>query len=379
MKTSIRILLFFCAILLASCAENSEMLTVIKPNGSCYREFTEGVKPSFLTGDSIDENKFPVDVDSLSNIRWKCNYSEWISEFPVSKNFLDSIVKNNSNKNKSKENDNSFTAILRLDYASVKEMNEKFRLKQSHEWSKMAVKHTLDKKFRWFYTYYKYAETYPQLKTDLKIPIEKYLTNEEASFWFTGQPNLVQGMNGIEMREFVGKLEDAYNIWYGINVWSNEFDVMIKNYDQVKNKPVTVERLKELRDTIFITIKDKEKYEMYDVLNTYFKTTAFSPLWQGDGSVMKNYEKSVEIQDYMTYFAKDFNYKLIMPGKVFNAINAVQNGDTLSWKLTAYRMAVSDYKIEAQSRKINVWAFVVTGLLVLVAIGSLMWKEKRKY
>ncbi len=376
MKTSIKTLLFICSIILVSCAEHSEMLTVINPNGSCYREITENVNPSFLTGDSIMDNKFPVDVDSASNIRWKCNESEWINKFPVSKNFLDSIVKNNPDNNKSKEKENTFLAKLRLDYTSVNELNEKFKLKQSHEWSKMDVKHSLDKKFRWFYTYYDYCETYPQLKTDLKIPLDKYLTKEEASFWFTGQPNLVQGMNGIEIREFVGKLEDAYNIWYGLNLWSNEYDVLIENYDLIKNKPVPVERLMELRDTIFMGIKDKDKYEMDDVLNTFFKTTAFSPLWKGDSSVMKIYEKSVDQQEYMTFFAKGFNYKLIMPGKVTKAINAVQLGDTLSWKLTAYRMAVSDYTIEAQSRKTNIWAFIVTGLLVFVAIGSFLWKGK---
>lgn len=377
MKTSIKILLFFSTLLLASCADNSEMLTVIRPNGSCYREFTENVKPSFLTGDSIDENKFPVDVDSLSNIRWKCNDSEWICQFPVSKNFLDSIVKNNPKDSLSKGKENSFTAILRLDFASVKEMHEKFKMKKSHEWSKMKVNHALEKKFRWFYTYYKYSETYPQLKTDFKIPIDKYMTNDEASFWFTGQPNIVQGMNGIEIREFVGKLEDAYNIWYGLNVWSNEFDVLVKNYDKIEIKPVSVERLKELRDTIFFSIKEKDKYEMKDVLNQYFKTTAFSPLWQGDSSVMRKYEKGAENQEYMSYFSKDFNYKLIMPGKIISAINAVQHSDTLSWKLTAYRMAVSDYTIEAQSRKSNIWAFIVTGLILILAVGSFLWKGKK--
>jgi len=377
MKTSIKILLFFCSLFLASCADNSEMLTVIKSNGSCYREFTENVKPSFLTGDSIDENKFPIEVDSLSNIRWKCNDSEWINQFPVSKNFLDSIVKNNPKDSLSKEKENSFTAILRLDYASVKEMHEKFRLKQSHEWSKMKVNHALEKKFRWFYTYYNYSETYPHLKTDFKIPIDKYMTNDEASFWFTGQPNIVQGMNGIEMREFVGKLEEAYNVWYGLNVWSNEFDVLVKNYDLVKIKPVSVERLKELRDTIFFSIKEKDKYEMKDVLNQYFKTQVFSPLWLSDSSVMRKYEKGAENQEYMTYFTKDFNYKLIMPGKIISAINAVQHSDTLSWKLTAYRMAISDYTIEAQSRKTNIWAFIVTGLLVILAIGIFLWKGNK--
>jgi hypothetical protein len=40
-------------------------------------------------------------------------------------------------------------------------------------------------------------------------------------------------------------------------------------------------------------------------------------------------------------------------------------------------MAISDYTIEAQSRKTNIWAFIVTGLLVILAIGIFLWKGNK--
>jgi len=66
-----------------------------------------------------------------------------------------------------------------------------------------------------------------------------------------------------------------------------------------------------------------------------------------------------------------------MPGKVKLPENAIQQGDTLVWTLNAYRMALDDYTIEAQSRKTNIWAFILTGLILIVAIGSFIWKPKK--
>jgi hypothetical protein len=60
----------------------------------------------------------------------------------------------------------------------------------------------------------------------------------------------------------------------------------------------------------------------------------------------------------------------LLPGKITDPQNAVVHGDTLIWKLTAYRMVYSDYEIEAQSRKANIWAFIFSGLIVIIAAGS---------
>jgi hypothetical protein len=41
-------------------------------------------------------------------------------------------------------------------------------------------------------------------------------------------------------------------------------------------------------------------------------------------------------------------------------------------------MIYNDYVIEAESRKANLWAFIVSGLILALAIGSFWYKPKRK-
>jgi len=243
----------------------------------------------------------------------------------------------------------------------------------------MKVKSTLEKKFRWFYTYYIYRENYPKIQYNFDIPIEKYMSKEEAQFWFTGKPNLLLGMNGIEIREYSGNLEDKYNLWFAQNNWNKGFEILVENYDLIKNQPVTKERLISLRDTIFEkSSKDLQDINMEKILNKYFKTTAFTSLWETKNSPMVKFEKDFDNQDYVQYFNKAFTFKLVMPGKVSQPSNVEIQGDTLVWKLTAYRMIHDNFTIEAESRKANVWAFILTAVIMIVAVGSFFWKPGRK-
>jgi len=384
MKSIIKFLTYFAILFVVSCVNPTDMLTVIKSDGSCYREFTANTNPAFLLGDTTEKlNPFPVDIDSTWNLKWKFRNSEWFTQFPAKKSTIDSIVKIIKSKDKpgigkEKKSDDFFVQV-RKDFSTVEEMGTRFKLKRSHEWSNMKVKYALDTKFRWFYTFYNYRETYPKIITNFEIPLEKYMTKDEAQFWFTGKPNILQGMNGIEIREYVGNLEDDYNKWFAHNNWNAEFKVLIENYDRIIKPPVNKERLILLKDSIFNSnSKNLPDIDMEKSLNNYFKTKAFSKLWTITNSPLKKFEKDFEEQDFIRYFKDAFNYKLIMPGKVSQPDNVAIQGDTLIWKLTSYRMIYDDYTIEAQSRKANTWAFVLTGIILIIAVGSFFWKPGKK-
>jgi hypothetical protein len=381
MKTTYRLLFFVCALLAwTSCVDPDDMLTVIEPDGSCYREFSNTTGTDFMLGKNPSEQKyFPVVLDSTWEVTWTLEDSTSIhTDFPLSKSFMDSIIasmplEKNSKTNKPERKKPVFEVQIRRHFTSVEDMAAHFRLNPSHDWSKMKVRYTLNKQFRWFYTDYAYEETYPRIETNFKTPIDSFMTKDEATFWFTGEPNIYKGMNGVEIREAIGSLEDKYNHW------DNEFEVLLANYDMMKPAPVSKDSLAKTRDQLFEkNVKDDKNFNMETLLNKHFKTKAFSIYWKTKESPLKKYEKDFEDQEFISLFGKAFNYKLCMPGRVFAPENVVVNGDTLSWKLTAYRMLYSDYVIRAHSRRANVWAFVVSGLVLLAAVGSFWYRPKRK-
>jgi hypothetical protein len=376
MKPSIRISLFAMVLFTVSCSAPTNMLTGINADGSCYRAFTEKVDPAFMVnGLAKGNNPFPVTIDSTWEISWIYRNSGLRMDFPLKKSVCDSMIKQGADN---KNVNNQFTVYIRRDYHSVEEMAATFKLKKSHEWSNMKVKYNLEKKFHWFYTYFTYRETYPKIHTDFELPIENYMTRDEAQFWFTGKPDLLQGMNGLEIREYVGNLEDKYNRWFAQNIWNVEYKVLLANYDRIRYKPVTKKRLALLKDSIFHSIANVEDCDMEKSLNSYFKTKAFSLLWMTKDSPMKKFENDFSGQEIVEYFFRECTYKLKMPGEITQPNGAIVQGDTLVWKLTAYRMIHDDYVIKAQSRKTNSWAFAVTGLIVLLAVGSFFYKPKKR-
>ncbi len=381
MKTTVFHLLFIVALAVSSCTEPTDMLTVINSDGSCYREFNECPDSAFLTGNfSEDHNPFPTKVDSTWEFAWRYKKSELRKDFPISKEVFDSLkdFSFSNRKIEGRKNRGDILVYVRKNYTSVEEMDSSFHFKTSNEWSDLKVKHSLETSFRWFYTYYTYTETYPKIETEFNIPVEKYMTKDEAMWWFTGRPDITKGMIGVEVREFAGSIENKFQQWYNDNLWSQEFRVLLFNYQQVKNPPVSQTELRSLQDSIFNSkVKQTEDFKMEQVLDDFFKTKSFSAFWSEENNPMNKYESDLKESKFMQYFGKEFVYKLILPGKIIQPNNAIVQGDTLVWKLTAYRLIPADYVIEAQSRKANVWAFLLTGIIFLLAIGSFIWKPKR--
>lgn len=380
-------ILFFAAVCaLTSCVEPDNMLTVIKPDGSCYKEFSSTVGSDFMLGKNLSEQKyFPIVVDSSWSVTWRLEDStQWSTEFPLSQAGMDAInasmpMEMNSKTKKMEKKKPVFDVQLRKAFGSVDEMGNVFRLNPKHKWNKMNVKYHLEKKFRWFYTYYTYTETYPKINTNFKTPIDSFMTKEEANYWFAGEPNIYKGMNGIEIREAIGSLEEKYDHWFAKNLWDNAFDVLLANYDLMRNPPVAPDSLAKCKEVIFDSkVKDDKDFDMEKVLNGYFKTKAFSIYWETKDSPLKKHEKDFEEQAFVALFGKAFNYRLCMPGRITPKENLVLNGDTLTFKLTAYRMIYSDYVIQGESRKTNTWAFIVSGLILVLAVGSFWYKPKGK-
>ena len=110
-------------------------------------------------------------------------------------------------------------------------------------------------------------------------------------------------------------------------------------------------------------------------IDAYFHTDAFTTFsgfkWALEKS-LEDYETG-----YSFYFVNLYmNYDLVMPGTVIDAgIGQVVN-DTVRYRLSGERLLPHDYAITATSRKANIWAFIVTGLVILLAIGSFVYGRK---
>ncbi len=314
--------LFFLLLIVVSCTQKPyDMLTTIHPDGSCTREFKLEADSLFMLGDSSSLSyELAVLLDSNWVVNWKIGNGKLDARFPINQRIYDSIQarmpwhKNEITGITYREKP-KFQVTLSRTFASMLDMEAHYRIKSSSPWSKLHIRYSLDKQFRWFYTYFTYRETYSPIDLGFTIPIDSFMTADEAKFWFTGTPNLLTGKNGIEIRDFTGELEDKYTEWFTKNV----------QLQQDKG------------------LKDDAGWDRY-----------------------------------FHFSRESFKYRLSLPGTMLPTENAVLKDNILSGSITAERLLYDDYVIEARSRKANVWAFIVSGLVVALAIFSLFYKPKKR-
>lgn len=359
-------------IIFCSC-QPTDITTVIDGDGSCTRVFSRNADSAFIAGDT-SHNPFPVKLTKDWKVQWKLSSQQQFNNWPGN-NFGQQI-----------NDSTSIMAIASYHYNTVQEMADSFRFIENHEWHNFKITPRLEKKFRWFYTYYKYEETYPKLPLQLKVPLDKYMTEEESSYWLTGSPNLCEGMNGYEANSYNNDLERKFGHWMLQNAWEAQYDMLLKNLQHFAGHPQYNKMLDE-KDSIFensilknLNLKlenGNPDYSLGNTLNKHFRTSVFSKLDDSNStdSIINIIKNPPLLEAFSSYSSISFNYKLLMPGNILNA-NGVNKNDTLTWRIDAYRILKGDFTIEATSRKLN--AFVTIISLLAAAGGIVFFIVKRK-
>ena len=148
------------------------------------------------------------------------------------------------------DNDTVTTTLEYREFKDVKEMCQCTPLQLNGE--RLKSKADLEKHFRWFYTEYTYTETFSTVADTFKLPATNYADNDIVKFWFTGQPNLLEGLNGSEASEKISKMEPFVTQWFNDNLFTVCFDYIVSHYDSIQNPPVDKEQFVALHDSLEI-------------------------------------------------------------------------------------------------------------------------------
>ena len=245
--------------------------------------------------------------------------------------------------------------------------------------TKMRSEAKLDKRFRWFYTEYTFTETFYCVGDTFKLPATDYADKAEISYWFTGRPNLLEGMSGAEASEKLSDMEPKITRWLNDNLFKTGFDFIVENYDSIANPPVSKERFIELQDSLVHFIMAGEEDILTarpdDKLREFFHSDAYAMFFDEDNPLGEKLNK--EFMNRLNIFWFNVPYTLSMPGKVTDAGNGTLQPDgTVLYPFTGERLIPQDYTITATSRKTNVWACVVSVLIILLALGSFLWGRR---
>jgi hypothetical protein len=243
---------------------------------------------------------------------------------------------------------------------------------------RLKSKAKVEKHFRWFYTEYTFTETFNCVGDTFKIAPTNYADKDIVSYWFTGQPNLVEGLSGAEASQKISEMEPFVSKWLNDNFYQVSFDFIVNHYDSISNPPVSRERFIELHDSLANYVlghKDILEMEAEEALRSFFHSDAYAIFFNEETPCGK--ELYEEISNHLNIFWFNVQYTLTMPGRVVDAGTGEVRDGVVYYPLNGERLIPHDYVITATSHVTNLWAYIVTLLIILLAIGSFFYRRKK--
>ena len=383
MKTNRFLVIVAAAVLLmTSCSnENERMLTIINEDGTCSREMTfhpdqedvmaplsETINANGMIFRPGWERTWSVIGDS---VRHAC---------PMTQQQWDSLQSVFPDQNVS----DSILMYTKQKYSSINEMCDSLNRVAQELFKDTA---SLEKQFKWFYTDYVYKETLSiaVVKQTFPVSLDRFISADSASYWFTGQPNLAADLTGSEQKELLDGIEARISRWFAACTMAHICEIIAnERYDEVKNPPVSKEQFEALKDSIVMSpAVAKMDMDMFNniahvskIFEEFFHSDAYTPLFSDSKMWDNRLDEKYKYYSFLVMMKPTLDY--VMPGKVIDAGNGVVEGNVIHYKFSGERLIPHPYFITATSRVTNIWAFIVTFLVILLAIGSLMYKRKRK-
>ena len=340
MKINKIIILSIVSIFITSCSHrNYRMSTHVERNGSCLSEYH-------------------TILDSLPSITFSRLHS---SGWEISQ--TDTTILNDNGSQKTKK-----SIRISKNFKSV----EKMSVDTSRQKYCLTSKETLKKRFRWFYTYYAFTAVYPEVKEKGRVPMEQYLNKDEQKFLLQGDISAYRGMTGFELKEKLDELEKEFWNWYNRSMFEEQFDILLQFSDSKYHI-----QLHEIKDDLYSNTYGKEPCQAFflsssdiaadEWLDKFFNTDYFSKLFIDNKEEMNKLfeEKTEDTDELLRHIVQ---YELTLPGKLISTNCDQQNDGTLVWKVNMYKFLTDDYSLSAESRRANIWAFVVTLLLIVFSL-----------
>jgi len=267
-----------------------------------------------------------------------------------------------------------FNLVFKKHFGSASEANAHLDTKVD---SLFQVHSSFEKKFRWFYTYIRYTETYRPINRFKMLPATDYINQEDFQFIDRlpneGQP--ISKADSIYLQILNTKIYDMYAT---MAIFNEEYDILtqlVKKYNPDKKWLDTL-RLK--RDFIYRHIEKMEGD--FNTISIEMADSLKIPLVPREKALADAKELSRDLNSRLSFmsFMKDgkITNVIAMPWTIVETNADSVSGNKVFWRPPITKFSFSEYQMYAESRKMNTWTVVASGAFLLLTF--FIWLRTKK-
>jgi hypothetical protein len=341
MKTKHLVSAFIVMSLCLSACRDINVTTVVDNDGSFTRTIT-------ITGDSTDVIKTDL-------------------PYPVDTSWTMNIKKDTSDSTK-------YIAIYTKHFLNSEELNTEIR--SDTGWMRQLVRYVdIRKKFRFFYSFIDYSEIY-QAANPFTVLSWKDSIPKEDYLWATRQKEIQSPADSMKRKDAEEKV-----MRYLMESATAEIEKILADGITKLNDPrLDAKRVTAFHDSISAVLSKWDSKGQENFIDCYSR-------WTGEPAVLRlkelqpplfaAFNKKTEHLAAMLMM-EEFHIDAVMPGLITGTNSTVLKGNTVSWDVFPMAFLLEDYRMEAESRVVNAWAFIVSGLVLLSLVVLLVVRSVRK-
>lgn len=240
-------------------------------------------------------------------------------------------------------------------------------------WLKQLVRPIeIRKRFGFFYSYIEYKEIYAAANPFTILPFKAYLTQEDL-LWLTRRHPIQVPSDSIKSKEAEDKVMN-----YLVESATVEIEkIMVEGIRKLNDPNLNAKKVGEFHDRIRASLSKwsfKDTGVFIDSLRIWMDNSTAERLKEIQPPLFGEFTRKAKFLENLMMM-ENFHVETELPGLITATNSTVLSGNKVSWEVFPMAFLLEDYPMVAESRVINVWAFVLAGIILLGLLSLLVVKS----
>lgn len=234
----------------------------------------------------------------------------------------------------------------------------------------------LDTRFNWFFTTYRYSETWRRLHAVDDVPLSEYVSAGEIAMFYRHELEKEPYATRGDSLAFADA-EDRYREWDERNWFEAYYRVFLAGVHELGDPSLTPDSVAARKEILFRetrgrfgTINDIDSLQDIDAMGAEFARVLKNPRALAAAEARREEIGALAAQQRFVASFTPYGYQVgvEMPGLITNTNANSVNGSQVLWKGFEGALYITDYDMWVESSVVNWWAIIISALLLIAAV-----------
>ena len=286
------------------------------------------------------------------------------------------VATKDTTKNDDKDDDDDYILTYKKTYRNSDELNAEIHSDTS--WRRLLQrKITISDGFGFFYSYPRFKEVFQPLNPFTYLNYQDYISEDDL-LWLTGKKDVISHADTARLEQAEESAED----YLAASITAEVSHILVKGLATIESSEKASQDVSRYYDSIYQTFhrgfsNGELSKNFINLFAEWSENDSVLALNALDPPLFEEFNKKMSFFDNLINM-ESYPEKVEMPGVITETNSVMLKGNQVSWEVQPSSILFEEYELSVESRVVNNWAFIVTGIILLLLIIVMIVKAFKK-